>query len=526
MDSQNTPMCSSNCNTKKVNIAKIDIRPLVPNNNVIPRLDKHIYNYINFASPIFRSLKENKLRRYVDKYSALPVQGTDEWLEARKLTIGGSEIATVIGHNNYCSYANWIAEKVGLISTRFEGNTATRFGKLFENIGARLTQLIFNTTLHEMSSIEGTINGIKYSPDGIGIIKFACFDIINNKPVLTVEYMTTLLEFKSPLTTIPNGKIPRQYLPQIMTGLATLEVETGLFVNNMYRKCSFDNFKANLLYDRDFHKKDKDNVAIAGIAEEKPFAMGIIYFYTTAEQFEYVLSKLAQACSERSAINQYLNIDIATLTAAELDCIVEDDNAIEETGISEIETDVGETDIENDLEYSLSALQPPPIDFGKKGSSFEELLWLLYVSKNIITPVFDDIYINKEKVEQIPFISAQVEALREKNQYETGQEYPSLNDIPKTHSDILNTAASTNIGLKNKFIGYLPWKLVKSDIISVAKDPNYLSNYEEIIRSTFSILTHINKQPTVELKREKYDEYFDKRKINNGCEHKRSHERN
>jgi len=55
-----------------------------------------------------------------------------EWHEARRMSIGGSEIGTIMGLNQWESaYALW-AKKLGLIPDSFQDNWATRLGKAFE----------------------------------------------------------------------------------------------------------------------------------------------------------------------------------------------------------------------------------------------------------------------------------------------------------------------------------------------------------------------------------------------------------
>lgn len=54
------------------------------------------------------------------------------WHEARRMSIGGSEIGTIMGLNQWESaYALW-AKKLGLIPDSFQENWATRLGKAFE----------------------------------------------------------------------------------------------------------------------------------------------------------------------------------------------------------------------------------------------------------------------------------------------------------------------------------------------------------------------------------------------------------
>ena len=59
--------------------------------------------------------------------------GSDDWHAARKDSIGGSEVGTILGLNPYESaYALW-AKKTGKIPSQIQENWAIRFGKAFES---------------------------------------------------------------------------------------------------------------------------------------------------------------------------------------------------------------------------------------------------------------------------------------------------------------------------------------------------------------------------------------------------------
>lgn len=47
--------------------------------------------------------------------------------------------------------------------------------------------------------------------------------------------------------------------------------------------------------------------------------------------------------------------------------------------------------------------------------------------------------------------------------------------------------------MKNKdCIAYLPWKLFKSDVIKVEKEPDYLDKYKEKIETAIKIVEKVN----------------------------------
>ncbi len=112
------------------------------------------------------------LSKFISDNSHLAEQGSKKWLEERQYIIGGSEIATVIGKNKYSTVQNLIAQKIGI--TSFTGNTATRWGNLFENMTELIFQILFlnGNRIHSTGSIQNKeIESHRYSPDGLCIMK-------------------------------------------------------------------------------------------------------------------------------------------------------------------------------------------------------------------------------------------------------------------------------------------------------------------------------------------------------------------
>lgn len=195
-------------------------------------------------------------------------QKTPEWYEIRNTSIGGSEIATILGENKFGSIKNLIAERLGY--SRFYGCTATRWGCIFEEVTLMWIEYILGLgdeipLIETIGSLEGAVQGQRYSPDGIGIAK------LNIKGILRLVKL--LFEFKAPFSTIPTGKIPKQYIPQIKTGLCSIpDLEYCLFVNNCYRRCKLADLKFDSNYDNLLHKNDKKRFS------NIPLAVGLIGF--------------------------------------------------------------------------------------------------------------------------------------------------------------------------------------------------------------------------------------------------------
>ena len=222
---------------------------------------------MDFSGPEFRVNLQKRLDQFLLKHKDLPKQGSDEWKKSRETCIGGSEMQQVIGRG----VKTFISRKTGIIRDDFCGNTATRFGKLFENVTHLMMELFFKTKVYETGSVPSWIEGLRYSPDGLAIVDYVC-QAENDKgqEAYVVLPLITLFEFKSPLVTVPQGQVPTRYVPQICTGLAALPiVDIGIFVNNVYRKCAFEDLDSDL-YDTNFHTKAEYLV--------QQLAKGVIYF--------------------------------------------------------------------------------------------------------------------------------------------------------------------------------------------------------------------------------------------------------
>jgi len=187
-----------------------------------------------------------------------PKQKSEQWHALKKTTIGGSEVATVLGMNKYGNIKSLIAQKINLNS--FSGNTATRWGNLFELVTRQYSERIFFCEIYDgICSLPGKIERQRYSPDGIAAVSFDGNEYI------------VLFEFKAPFSTIPNGTIPEHYVPQVKTGLMSIDIcNFAIFVNNCYRKCSLDDFDFSTKYDVEFHSSRTD--------WDAPIAIGIVCF--------------------------------------------------------------------------------------------------------------------------------------------------------------------------------------------------------------------------------------------------------
>ena len=356
-----------------------------------------ILKNINFESKVYETYKHEILNEFIEKNKHLAVQGSPAWLADRVYSIGGSEMSTITGENPYSNIEKLVALKTGF--SKFSGNIATRWGKLFEFTTQMITSIIFDINIKETGSLEGAVPSQKYSPDGLAVMKVQFDETINNERIETNEFCIVLFEFKSPLLSIPDGSIPKHYLPQVKTGLCSIGItDFALYISNMFRKCSFGDLDLSAKYDTYFHNKDAQKINV-----ERALAFGVIIFYKP-------------------------------------DC------------------------------QSAEA----PKDFGLSNYyEFNEVLEL-FENKTILAK----------------YCKPHILAEYNNNEFLQAQNINKGND---DYSESLKSYKEQINGIpEGKIIGYLPWKLIKSDIIYQQREVGYVEKYIDVIQSTIDIIKKIN----------------------------------
>lgn len=448
-------------------------------------LKRQILQNDNLCSNIYKQYKTNLLNNLINQNTDLAPQGSPEWLDIRTYTIGGSEMSVITGDNPYSKIDNLVAQKVGF--SKFNGNIACRWGKIFEAVTRRLTERILKIEhIYETGSLEGTVPNQRYSPDGLGVVTLHCEYEFGNEKIETKEYCIVLFEYKSPYSSIPMGIIPKYYLPQIKTGLCSIPIaDFAIFINNLFRKCSLNDLNTSLEYDIEFHTRDKKFVP------EKVLALGVNIFYQTPDQMTMFMETYA-------AENRH-------------ECDVSDD--IGSSDESNEEPDEESHDIFNKInipiynnvydstpviyKYIEKVISNEPVcirDFGKSYfGDFNNLLELYdkgFISVHYCEPHICESYYDND------FLNIQNKKPKNLDNLET-----SLENYKKVINEYPN------------ILGYLPWKLFKSDIIYAERDPTYLDNYADEIKKTLNIVKDIKDSKTESEKIKKFKKYFPKSKI-------------
>jgi hypothetical protein len=398
--------------------------------------------------------KQKELIAYLGKLKTAPEQRSKEWYAIKQTTIGGSEIATILEMNPFRSLKMLIAEKVGIGG--FEGNIATRWGTMFEHITKKWTELILklDEDIQEAGSIEGVIQRQRYSPDGLSVVKLKCADG-------TYDYFIVLFEFKAPFSSLPNGKIPHHYMPQVQTGLLNIPLtDIGIFINNCYRICPLEQLDFESDYNEEFHAGDFKKRK-SGMKKYTPLACGLICFYQTKEEFDKLYDYMGYSSDSDADNDIKIDIDI--------------DNDLDFKKTASYFKDV---DI--DLLYNS---HDDPIDFGGITSSnkdmFERLLEL-YDNKRVRV-MYYPIIPNNEEISNLPFV--ELHGL-ERDLYQ-----PSSKKLSAMHLQKFLSLCEEKDWIS---IGYLPWKLFCSDIIAIDKDLEWQEKIEDKVNEAVKILDEIN----------------------------------
>jgi hypothetical protein len=468
------------------------------------------------------------IEKFINANATLAVQGSKKWLEERSYTIGGSEISVIMGCNSFSKIPDLVASKVGLDA--FSGSTPTRWGNLFENVSEMVCKIMFvsnpmtNNKIYSTGSIPNkTIENHKYSPDGLCVIKF---ENIKNK----IEDKITLLEFKSPFSTVPGPKIPKQYLPQVKAGLCTIDIaETALFVNNMFRKCSLKDLNFSMKYDDVYHK---DELKLKDIND--PIAYSIMLISINQSQIPVFLKKMANiySVSNNANIKAYstnLNSDLMDLmddcsdATSDSDSDNNDDdnnNDVNDDGTKIIYKFVRvinqwNTAINNGCFGDIKNFSESLVDLGSESRSFFDQFLELYKNDEDETPLFNIKYIkpnfNKKVVRDGGNgVSSTTEAKNLIIPYQLNWARQGT-DMKKRYNyqKIIMAYCEKCVDVNDIPIAVLPWKLLRSSNIIVEKENDFLDKIKSDIDFTINIVKDINTRSTnMSDKARLLEEYF------------------
>ncbi len=238
----------------------------------------------------------DQLIAYCDQIAQNGVeQHSEQWIQLRKVLIGGSSIATVLGLNPYQTLRDMIMVKVGVVP--FGGDEKTQWGNLFEEIIKLCVQIDKKTTVYgENLYITGATVSPKfadccYSPDGLALIggvgTVESKEIWENGVLIREELINipgkpicALMEFKCPYSRIPRSFVPQYYIPQVKMGMELIPAaQVGLFCEGVFRRCGWDQYNEG---------GDFDKTLSPTCLGKSPRMFGLIGWYVTPEQLAMI----------------------------------------------------------------------------------------------------------------------------------------------------------------------------------------------------------------------------------------------
>ena len=237
------------------------------------------------------SSKINSLNEFIASYSHLPEQGTDEWKLLRKNFIGGSEVSTILKQNKNKTTNKLVLEKLGF--DKFTGNTITHWGNIFEELIRRYCENTFKCSILETGSIPYKKGFLSYSPDGLSVISTNTLLKFFSKEDLNIntedDSQLVLFEFKCPHSRIATHEVPEHYFPQVSIGMNIINImETAIFVQAIFRRCSYTQLKYNTHHNGYGHFKQ-------AVIESNPIDCGYMLLYSDEEmEYTQILNEIGE----------------------------------------------------------------------------------------------------------------------------------------------------------------------------------------------------------------------------------------
>lgn len=237
---------------------------------------------------------------FINTYNNDIKQRESKWYELMGTTVGGSEVAAIMGLSPYSSFYNIVESKIEICKGNKKicnstNNLSCWWGTLFENVITKFMEIDLGNVIKGTSICIQKYEGHRNSPDGYIVANFYKKD--NKYHIWTTDLptdiielsMILLLEFKCPITRKVTGDIPKYYKPQVLSGLSVSPLaHKGLFVDAIFRKCNIDQLGNNSEYDLTFHKKM--------IKDLNPIAWGAITIHVQQSKITDNVKKIYYDC--------------------------------------------------------------------------------------------------------------------------------------------------------------------------------------------------------------------------------------
>ena len=249
--------------------------------------------------------RHQTLQRLLDAYvrsaSGTKQRGAD-WYASMGTTVGGSEVAALLGLNPYSGFYDVVRSKLAILDGRSDwggGGPPCWWGVLFEDVIALYVAADLGAPILGDDICVQKMPGHRNSPDGFIVARFTLQAAApalaaqaqapvpeaklwtTDMPAADTESEIVLLEFKCPYSRAPTKSptVPKQYRPQLWSGLMVTPVaRRGLFVDAVFRKCALADLADTPMYDTVYHTAKTNETNLL------PVAWGVIHVYAPEDK--------------------------------------------------------------------------------------------------------------------------------------------------------------------------------------------------------------------------------------------------
>lgn len=230
------------------------------------------------------------LATLLERYRHLPAQRSAQWYKNRLTSIGGSELATLLGLNKYQTIEKFLTSK---IYSEREDNNNFKWGILFEPVHTIIMENRVNATIYDIGSVpwKDDSTGYRTSPDGLFETNLG--ELMARLPLTSSDIdLSTIdpnkkdifvLELKAPIGRALTPTVPEMYIPQLESEMCIIpEVSYALFSECIFKRCTMQQFNIG---NREFVKSASfftNDKYIGG----QPLINGLIYIQTNENTSE------------------------------------------------------------------------------------------------------------------------------------------------------------------------------------------------------------------------------------------------
>lgn len=253
---------------------------------------------------------------FINAYNNDIKQRDNKWYKLMGTTVGGSEVAALMGLSPYSSFYKIVESKIDICKGNKPWNSIETlscwWGTLFEDVITKVVEMDLGNKIKGTSICIQKYEGHRNSPDGFMVANFYLKDNMYHlwttdlsKELIDLS-LIVLLEFKCPITRKVTGDIPKYYKPQVLSGLAVSPLaHKGLFIDTIFRKCNIEQLGNNSEHDIIFHKKNIKNL--------EPVAWGSITIHIHQSKNTDIIKNIYEKCFDIEYVDNNEENDIIDL---------------------------------------------------------------------------------------------------------------------------------------------------------------------------------------------------------------------